>query len=143
MGVGTLYRHFPQRSELIKAVVQQGVDLYVAAAEKLALTNKPDEALALSGQRLVDLLKTKRGLATALHSGDPAYHSWPDYFLSRLTPTLKSLLKSAEASGAIQSGVDPSELLMAITRVATQASVGDIQQARRMVFILLNGLRRL
>lgn len=141
VGVGTLYRHFPERSDLIKAVVRQGVDACADAAVKLAADHEPDEALALWMQRLVDLLKTKRGLATALHSGNPAYQSLPDYFLNRLTPTLNDLLSAAEAAGTIRAKVDAGELLMATTRIATPASEGDIAQARRMVALLVDGLR--
>ena len=92
VGVATLYRHFPERSDLIKAVVQQEVDACAEAAALIASENEPGEALASWMQRLVDLIKTKRGLAAALHSGNPTYQSLPDYFLTRLTPALKRLL---------------------------------------------------
>lgn len=141
VGIGTLYRHFPERSDLIKAAVQNGVDACVADAVKLSANHPPEEALALWMQRLVDLLKTKRGLATALHSGHAAYQSLPDYFRDRLTPTLRDLLKAAEAAKQIRPKVDAAELLLAVTRVATPASEGDIPQARRMVALLVDGLR--
>lgn len=141
VGVGTLYRHFPERSDLIKAAIQNGIDACVADAIKLSKNHSPEEALALWMQRLVDLLKTKRGLATALHSGHAAYQSLPDYFRNRLTPTLEDLLKAAEAAQKIRPKVDAAELLLAVMRVATPASEGDIPQARRMVALLVDGLR--
>lgn len=141
VGIGTLYRHFPERSDLVKAIVKQGVDDCANAAEKIASENKPDEALALWMQRLVDFLKTKRGLATALHSGNSAYKSLPDYVLNRLTPALEKLLKSAEEAGTIRPKTDAKEFLFAAMRVATPASEGDIPQARRMVALLVDGLR--
>ena len=67
--VGTLYRHFPQRSDLIVAIVQKEVDACAGAAIALAKKHAPVEALARWMQRLVDLIATKRGLAMALHSG--------------------------------------------------------------------------
>jgi hypothetical protein len=92
-------------------------------------------------QSLVDLIKTKRGLAAALHSGNPAYQSLPDYFLTHLTPTLKNLLDAARNSGAIRTNVAAGELLLAAARLATPASEGDVAQARRMVSLLVDGLR--
>ena len=77
----------------------------------------------------------------ALHSGASAYQALPEYFLSRLTPTLQTLLDAAVAAKAIRSGVDASELLLASARLAMPAAEGDTAQARRMVSLLIDGLR--
>jgi len=141
VGVGTLYRHFPLRSDLIVAIVQKEVDACAGAAITLAKKHPPAEALARWMQRLVDLIATKRGLAMALHSGASAYQALPDYFLSRLTPALQTLLDAAVAAKAIRSGVDASEVLLATARLAMPAAEGDSAQARRMVSLLMDGLR--
>jgi AcrR family transcriptional regulator len=141
VGVGTLYRHFPQRSDLIKAIIRLEVDACVEAAATLAATQAPCEALASWVQRLVDLVATKRGLGPALHSGDPAYQSLPDYVLGQLTPALRGLLDAAVAAGEIRADVDARELLLAALRLAAPASDGDVAQARRMMALLVDGLR--
>jgi hypothetical protein len=92
-------------------------------------------------QRLVDLVATKRGLAAALHSGDPAYQLLPDYVLSRLTPALQGLLDAGAAAGTIRTDLKAPELLLAGMRVAAPASDGDIAQARRMVALMVDGVR--
>lgn len=141
VGVGTLYRHFPQRPDLIKAIIRKEVDACADAASRLAAKHAPAEALALWLQRLVDLVATKRGLGSALHSANPAYQSLPDYVLSRLTPALTSLLGAAAAAGTVRADVDAPELLLAAMRVATPASDGDLAQARRMIALMMDGLR--
>jgi AcrR family transcriptional regulator len=141
VGVGTVYRHFPQRSDLIKAIIQREVDACVEAAARLAAAHEPGDALASWMQCLVDLVATKRGLGAALHSGDPAYQSLPDYVLGQLTPALRGLLDAAAAAGAIRAGGDADELLLAGMRLAMPASDGDTAQARRMVALLVDGLR--
>ena len=138
VGVGTLYRHFPQRSDLIKAIVRQEVDACAEAAAALAAEHPPGEALALWMQRFVDFVMAKRGLGAALHSGNPAYESLPDYFLSRLTPALQSLLDAAAAAGAVRTDVKAGELLLAAARLANG---NDAAQARRMMALLVDGLR--
>ncbi len=45
VGVGTVYRHFPQRSDLIVAVFRRQVDACADAAPVLAAKHKPGEAL--------------------------------------------------------------------------------------------------
>jgi AcrR family transcriptional regulator len=41
VGVGTLYRHFPRRSDLIVAVLQHEIDECVEAADELGATLPP------------------------------------------------------------------------------------------------------
>lgn len=141
VGVGTLYRHFPQRSDIIKAIIRHEVDACVGCASALAVTHEPGEALAMWVQQLVDLAATKRGLGPALHSGDAAYRSLPDYVLGRLVPALRGLLDAAAATGEIRAGVDAREFLLATLRLAAPASDGEIAEARRMVALLVDGLR--
>ena len=141
VGVGTLYRHFPQRSDLIKAIIQREVDACVEAAATLGATQPPGEALAAWVQRLVDLVATKRGLGPALHSGDAAYQSLPNYVLGQLTPALRGLLDAAIAAGEIRADIDARELLLACLRLAAPASDGEAAEARRMVTLLVDGLR--
>ena len=141
VGVGTVYRHFPQRSDLIRAIIQHEVDDCVAAAATLAATHTPADALAEWMQGLVNLAATKRGLGPALHSGDPAYQSLPGYVLGQLTPALRGLLDAAVNAGTVRRGVDAGELVLAGMRLAMPASEGDVPQARRMVALLVDGLR--
>ena len=107
VGLGTVYRHFPQRSNLIVAVFQSRVDACADAASVLASKYEPGEALARWMQRFVDFIATKRGLAAALHSGDPAYSALPGYFNKRLLPALKTLLDTAVAAGVVRPGMRP------------------------------------
>lgn len=141
VGVGTLYRHFPQRSDLVKAIIQREVDVCADAAATLSNDQPPCQALASWVQRLVDLAATKRGLGPALHSGDPAYQALPNYVLGQLTPALRGLLDAAVAAGEIPDNVDARELLLAAMRLAAPASDGDAAEARRMVALLVDGLR--
>lgn len=142
VGVGTLYRHFPQRSDLIIAVVRNEVDACADAASDIAREHAPGEALSRWVERYVDLLATKRGLAAALHSGDPAYKSLPDYFLERMRPVFQSLLDAAARAGNIRPDVDATELLFAIARLCAPDPHGDgLEPARRMAALLMDGLR--
>ncbi len=141
VGVGTVYRHFPQRSDLIKAIVRQEVDAGVETAGALATDLVPFEALSTWMLGLVDFALKKRGLASALHSGDKAYEALPTYLEGRWGPALQVLLDAASAAGAVRADVDGGELLLAGMRLAMPAGDGDVAQARRMVALLVDGLR--
>src|SRR5215472_11610110 len=141
VGIGTIYRHFPQRSDLIVAVFRREVDACADAAPALATENEPGEALARWMQRYVDFIAAKRGLATALHSGNPAYETLPAYFQRRLRPALKTLLEAATAAGEVRAGVEPNDLLRAVASLCAPAHDGNPAHPRRIVALLVDGLR--
>jgi AcrR family transcriptional regulator len=141
VGVGTLYRHFPQRSDLVKAVFQRGVDACADAAAALAAAHEPGAALALWLHRYTEFLATKRGLAAALHSGDPAYSALPGYFMQRLEPALGALLDAAAASGEIRGGVSPADILHAVANLCVPVPGEGVAYSQRMVALLIDGLR--
>lgn len=138
VGVGTLYRHFPRRADLVVAVFEREIDECAAAAPALAETNTPGEALTKWIHRYTELLGTKRGLAAALHSGDPAFDALPTYFEQRLTPALQTLVQAAVAAGEIRADADPEDLLHAIAHLCASPDAG---RAARMVDLLIDGLR--
>ena len=141
VGVGTLYRHFPQRSDLIVAVFRREVDACADAAPALAAEHEPGEALARWMHRYAGFIAAKRGLATALHSGDPAFDALPAYFQQRLEPALRALLEAARAAGAVRTDVAAEELLGAVASLCMHAYERGPGHARRMVALLVDGLR--
>lgn len=142
VGVGTLYRHFPKRSDLIQAVFRREVDGCADAGESLVAQHEPLEALTRWLLRFTDFVATKRGLAAALHSGDPTYDALPGYFTGRLGPTLQALLDNAAACGEVRADADAEELLTAVSRLCIPGPVDDgSQHSHRMVRLLVDGLR--
>lgn len=141
VGIGTLYRRFPQRSDLIVAVFRQQVDACADAAPVLATEHGPAEALARWMQRYADFLAAKRGLATALHSGDPAFNTLPAYFDKRLQPALRALLDAAAAAGEVRTDIEPYDLLRAVGNLCMSAKDDQTDYTRRMVMLLVDGLR--
>lgn len=142
VGVGTLYRHFPQRSDLVKAVVRNGIDAVADAGPELSAAHEPVEALTMWIQRFTELLGTKRGLASALHSGDPAFADLPGYFLRRLGPTLAALLDTAAASGAVRGDISAEDLLYAIAQLCQPIPGRGPEHNQRIITVLVDGLRR-
>jgi AcrR family transcriptional regulator len=141
VGVGTVYRHFPQRADLIAAVFRREIDACADQAAILAARREPFEALAAWMQRYAAFVAAKRGLAKALHSGDPAFDSLPAYFDQRLRPALRMLLEAASASGQVRADVDADELLGAAASLCMSAHNAGSGRAERMVALLVDGLR--
>lgn len=141
VGIGTVYRHFPQRADLVAAVFRHEIDACADAASVLAAEHGPGEALARWMQRYAAFVATKRGLAAALHSGDPAFATLPTYFDTRLRPALRTLLDAAARAGEVRTDVDADDLLSAVASLCMSAHDDRTDYARRMVALLVDGLR--
>ena len=141
VGIGTLYRHFPQRADLVAAVFRHEIDACADAAPILAAEHSPGEALAKWMQRYAAFVATKRGLAAALHSGNPAFDTLPAYFNQRLRPAFRMLLESAAAAGEVRTDVDADDILSAVASLCMTADADRPGHTQRMVSLLADGLR--
>lgn len=142
VGTATLYRHFPQRSDLIAAVFRQEIDACVDAAPALMAENPPDLALELWLQRYTEFVATKHGLAANLHSGEPAYASLRIYFSDHLGPVLQELLDAAEEAGSIRVDMEAIDLLGTVANLCIPPpGTAEPARAHRMVGLLLDGMR--
>jgi AcrR family transcriptional regulator len=141
VGLGTVYCHFPQRSDLIVAAFKSQMDACADAASVIASKYEPGEALARWMQRYVDFIATKRGLAAALHSGDPAYRALPGYFDKRLRPALRTLLDAAVRAKVVRPAMEADNLLRAAATLCHGAHGEEPAYARKMVELLVDGLR--
>jgi hypothetical protein len=92
-------------------------------------------------RRYTEFVSTKRGLAAALHSGDPAFDALPDYFWERLGPALGSLLDNAVASGEIRAVISAQDLLRAVANLCMTTTDDGVAYSQRMVALLVDGLR--
>src|SRR5207245_8803938 len=68
VGIGTLYRHFPNRDALVVAAYRHEVDALCAAAKDLVAAQPADEALRAWTERFADYIATKRRMGNALRS---------------------------------------------------------------------------
>jgi AcrR family transcriptional regulator len=142
VGVGTIYRHFPTRADLIVAVYRHQVEACAEAGPALlANGGTPHAALTSWIDLFVDFLVTKHGLAKALQSDDAAFETLHAYFLDRLVPVCAQLLDAAATAGEIRPDVDPYELMRGVGNLCVGADDNARYDARRMVELLIAGLR--
>jgi AcrR family transcriptional regulator len=142
VGIGTIYRNYPLRSDLIIAVFRREVDATAAEADRLAAEHPAPRALRLWAARLARFVATKQGFAGALHSGDPAYDPLPVYFVGTLAPRVQSILDAGEREGTIRAGIRAEDLIFALSRLADTSHAGGAADATNpMVDVLLDGLR--
>ncbi|NYJ76209.1 TetR/AcrR family transcriptional regulator [Allobranchiibius huperziae] len=145
VGMGTIYRHFPTRADLVIGVYRHQIEALVDAAPRLlADLASPADALAAWMDGFVDFLVTKHGLAGALRSEEASFDSLHAYFLDRLVPACASLLDAATQAGETRSDVDALTLMHAAGNLCIGVESGGdaAYDAHRMVGLLITGLRR-
>lgn len=141
VGVGTIYRHFPTRADLIVAVYHHQIEACAEAGPALlAAAETPHAALAEWIGLFVDFLVTKHGLAGAFHSDDAAFQKLHSYFLDRLLPVCADLLKAAADAGEIRPDVGALELMRGVGNLCIGDGDDPRYNARRMVGFLIMGL---
>jgi hypothetical protein len=120
--------------------VESGIDAVADAGSSLSASLAPAEALAAWVYRFAELLGAKRGLASALHSGDPAFEGLPGYFVQRLGPTLETLLTAAVADGTVRDDISAEDLLHALAQLSRPVPGRGPEHNRRVVAVFLDGL---
>jgi AcrR family transcriptional regulator len=142
VGVGTVYRHFPTRADLVVAVYRHQVEACAeAGATCLASAPTPYAALAQWIDLFVDFLVTKHGLATVMRSDSAHFEALHSYFLDRLVPVCAQLIDAAVESGEIRPGTQALELMRGVGNLCIGADSDPNYSARRLAATLVAGLR--
>jgi AcrR family transcriptional regulator len=141
VGMGTIYRHFPTRADLVVAVYRHQVEACAEAGPVLlANSGSPHAALGQWVNLFVDFLVTKHGLAAVLQPGSVGFDALHTYFLDRLVPVCAQLLSAAVQAGEIRADIDALELMYGIGNLCVGADNNPRYNARRMVALLIAGL---
>ncbi|MEO3802690.1 helix-turn-helix domain-containing protein [Nonomuraea sp. B1E8] len=142
VGVATIYRHFPTRADLIIAVYRHQVEACAEAGPALLESAaSPYDALRRWIDQFVDFLVTKHGLAAVLQSDNAGFDALHAYFLDRLVPVCTRLLDAAATAGEIRTDVNALELMRGVGNLCIGADNDPRYDARRMVALLIAGLR--
>ncbi len=142
VGAGTLYRHFPSREDLLKAVYQTEIEKLAKAQRTFAETLSPVDALRAWLLLFVEAIAAKQVIAPVLKvlAGDPKKVFEASYM--QIQEAVRALVKRAIQSGDLRRDIEPADLLRALVGVAHVADTRDWQQsARRLVDILIAGSR--
>ena len=141
VGIGTLYRHFPNRDALNEAVYRHEVETLCDGVDELLATAPPEVALREWMSRFARHVAVKRGMAVALKSALGADNALFTYSRRRITETMASLVNAAAASGGIRRDVEPSDVLSALSGICMASDVNGAERTARLIDLIVDGLR--
>jgi AcrR family transcriptional regulator len=142
VGIGTLYRHFPNRSDLVIEVYRTEISKLVEQAQLLANSKPPLEALRSWLLLFVDHLADSIVLGDAVKTLAGAQAKADAADTDRLNRSLGVLFERLVEQGKIADpGIEPLDLVRALYGIATAGPSPDWEKtARRMVDVLIGGL---
>jgi AcrR family transcriptional regulator len=139
VGVGTLYRHFPKRIDIVEAVFRDEVDVLVGAAERGLTEHEPWIGLEMWLRAYVSYGRAKRTFLNELHE---AFEKNPDLKLAsreRISEACDRVLNRAQEAGVARRDIDADDLMQLVSPMCINTIAPD--QSDRLMAMVLDGLR--
>jgi AcrR family transcriptional regulator len=143
VGVGTVYRRFANKEELIDALFEERIAEFARLAEEALEDRDAWHGLATFLERAAELHATDRGLQQVLFSTAHGQERC-DRARQLVKPLIDRIVERAQAAGTLRADVEPTDIpLLQFMLGAVTAYVGDVAPDawRRQLTILLDGLR--
>jgi AcrR family transcriptional regulator len=141
VGAGTLYRHFPTRETLIEAVYRQEIEEIADQAYALAKSLSAEEAIREWFDELIRFHIERSGLAAALKAAIAEESETFQYCKGRLRDAAGALLEPAQAVGAVRADLEAVDLMRLSHGLGASAKYADEAGRRRMLQVVLDGLK--
>ena len=141
VGVGTLYRHFPKRMDVVEAVYRTDVDTLVAIAEEVVSDLEPWPAVVAFLEAFVRYAQGKR---TFLNELREAFEKSPGLrldMMERVQQAMQLVIGRAQEAGVVRTDVSGPDLMQLVGPMCTNASLSE-DQSRRLLSMILDGLRK-
>ena len=142
VGIGTLYRHFPTRYDLIEAMYSGRMEELIELADSLAETHSPGDALfewlRAEARHMVSYRPLKIFLMNDQAGKKPTAVTWKE----RLREAGSRLLERAQQSGAVRKEIDTTQVLQLVHAVIIAADNGSPSSVDGMLEVVIDGLRK-
>ena len=141
VGIGTLYRHFPNRQALLETVYRDQVTAHCTRARELLATTPPGEALPLWLHSLLTYNLSMRGLKEALMAGEVSPQT--SDCKARMHEVGGELLARAQEVGAVRRDIEVTDLLRLVHSIALMVEPGaeGTARAERVFEVMVAGLK--
>ncbi|MGW2637076.1 TetR/AcrR family transcriptional regulator [Streptomyces sp. NPDC001348] len=141
VGIGTLYRHFPTREDLVDAVYAAELDDVTASVATLLDQFPADLALRAWMGRYATFISTKRGMRETLRAGFGSGRIAPPS-RERITATIATILAKGAETGSLRADVDPEDVTTMLSGIFVAITTsGPTEQIARLLDLLIDALR--
>ena len=140
VGVGTVYRHFPTREDLLGALVHRSFGIAVNNAR--AAVAHPGSALDGIRSFFLATLRDREQFVLPLHGGPPVFTPPTRERQAEVRAALRTLLERGKAAGELRADLTPENLIVAASLLSRPLpGTGDWDRlARRQIDLMIHGL---
>ncbi len=140
VGVGTLYRHFPNRLDLVEAVYQTDVEELWSTAQRVVADLEPSAALDAFFDAFIRYAQSKQALLSELHQAFEKKPGLRSQARELIESSFDLVIDRAKDAGVVRADVDGSDVMQLVSPICTNASVGP-EQTARLLGMIVDGMR--
>jgi AcrR family transcriptional regulator len=140
VGVGTLYRHFPNRLDLVEAVYETDVEELWESAQRVVAELEPWAAVEAFFVAFRRYAQTKQALMAELHQAFEKNPAMRSRARGLIESSFDLVVDRAKAAGAVRGDVSGSDLMALVSPVCTNTAI-EADQAARLLRMVLDGMR--
>jgi AcrR family transcriptional regulator len=134
VGVGTIYRRFPTKEDLVDAVLDDAIDELVAIAEECLAVEDPWRGFQTYVERVIDLHVANRGLKRVFASRGT------DRLRRRVGAPVARLIARAQEDGSLRGDFKPQDMRLVFWSARGVLEI-DPSMRHRFLTLLFDGLR--
>ncbi|BBZ45935.1 TetR/AcrR family transcriptional regulator [Mycobacterium parmense] len=138
VGIGTLYRHFPNRQALVEAIYRTELAEVAAAAEQLLKRHPPRTALRHWMDRYASFVAAKRGMAESLHAMFDSGAFTPSQTRDSIVGAVELLLAAGAGDGSLRADVAADDVVSSLIGIFLASR--SPEQTARMLDLLVAGI---
>jgi AcrR family transcriptional regulator len=141
VGIGTLYRHFPTREELVESVYAAELDDVTAGAPALLAEFPPEVALRAWMDRYAAFVEAKRGMGDLLRASVASGRIATPATRRRLTAAIGSILERGAQVGTLRADVDAEDVVLMLLGVFLATADRDTERIGRLLDLVVDAVR--
>jgi AcrR family transcriptional regulator len=139
VGVGTLYRHFPTRLDVVEAVYEEDVEELADTARRVVSELEPWPAVEAFFDAFIQYARRKYTLLTELHQAFEKHPELRSRARAAIDSSFDLVIDRAKQAGAVRSDVEGADIPQLVAPLCSNPNIPP-EQITRLLSLVLDGL---
>jgi AcrR family transcriptional regulator len=140
VGVGTLYRHFPTRLDVVEAVYEEDVEELAETARRVVSELEPWPAVEAFFEAFIQYARRKHTFLTELHQAFEKNPALRSRARAAIDSSFDLVIDRAKKAGVVRSDIESADIPQLVAPICSNTSIPP-EQTLRLFSLVLDGLR--